>query len=113
MAKALTTALVAPGTNPTSPSTSLAITLSLASSPLAASCFSAPNFASASLLTSAGAAPIASISGRSAPSSAPAERTPTFLSRPTMSPCTLPTRPEMLTPPLWPWPSPCPPPGSH
>ena len=48
VAKALTTALVAPGTSPTSPSTSLAITPSLASLPLTASCFSAASFASAS-----------------------------------------------------------------
>src|SRR5688500_143263 len=56
-------ALVAPGTSPTSPSTSLAITPSSASLPLAASCFSAASFASASGRASAGVPLTASISG--------------------------------------------------
>jgi hypothetical protein len=72
----------------------------LASLPLAASCFSANIFASGSVRFSAGAALIASSSGFSAASSAAVEEAPTILSRPTMSPPTEPTVPEILTPPV-------------
>jgi len=61
VAKALTTALAASGTNPANPSTSLAIVLSLASLPLAASCLSAASCSTAPACFSGGAALIAAI----------------------------------------------------
>src|SRR5437879_4316178 len=103
VAKALTTAPTAPGTSSTMPSTSLAITLSLALFPFAASFFNASTFCAASCCISCGAAPTVSVSGRKTWSSCALEiSVPTILSRPTMSPPTVKLPPLMFTPPLCP-----------